>query len=194
MAYNVTLDGGNKIVAERMLENIARILTESKIEYWLEGGTLLGIRRENRLLPWDNDVDLSILSSETTKLKDFYKKLKKANYRVRERFFETSSSPFISGDLRIIKIREKGFLGLTKGNVCVEIFVKYNYKEDSYWEIAGKKKQVPSKFYNTISTIEFNNYQYSIPKLTDDYLTYRYGDWKVPVKDWDTFNDDKALS
>jgi hypothetical protein len=30
--------------------------------------------------------------------------------------------------------------------------------------------------------------------MTDAYLTYRYGEWKTPIKDWDTANDDKALA
>lgn len=60
MAYNITLDGKNKLIAESMLRDVAMILDQSSIQYWLEGGTLLGIRRENRLLPWDNDIDLAL--------------------------------------------------------------------------------------------------------------------------------------
>ena len=30
--------------------------------------------------------------------------------------------------------------------------------------------------------------------LTEEYLTYRYGDRKKPVKEWNTFTDDKALN
>jgi phosphorylcholine metabolism protein LicD len=42
--------------------------------------------------------------------------------------------------------------------------------------------------------IEFKGFKYSIPNLTDEYLTYRYGDWKKPVKNWNTFTDDNALN
>jgi len=41
--------------------------------------------------------------------------------------------------------------------------------------------------------LKFNNHEFSVPQKTDEYLTYRYGDWQTPVKDWDTANDDKAL-
>lgn len=94
----------------------------------------------------------------------------------------------------MIKIREKHFFGLIKGAVCLDVFIKYPHEKNSYWEIANKKKMVPSKFYESLSIVKFKNYNYSIPKLTDDYLTYRYGDWQTPVKDWDTANDDKALT
>ena len=67
MAYNITLEGDNMISAERMLKNIAQIFNKFEIEYWIEGGTLLGIRRENRLLPWDNDIDFSVKSTQIDK-------------------------------------------------------------------------------------------------------------------------------
>lgn len=51
MAYNIRLEGRNLAIAERMLFNIVHILNRCEITYWLEGGTLLGIRREDRLLP-----------------------------------------------------------------------------------------------------------------------------------------------
>ena len=72
MAYNITLEGKNKVIAERMLQSVATIFSICNIDYWLEGGTLLGIRRENRLLPWDNDIDVSINHDQVEKLDDFY--------------------------------------------------------------------------------------------------------------------------
>jgi phosphorylcholine metabolism protein LicD len=64
MAYNITLEGKNQVLAENLLREIVTILDNSNITYCLEGGTLLGIYRENRLLPWDSDLDLSILEDE----------------------------------------------------------------------------------------------------------------------------------
>lgn len=194
MAYDITLEGKNKEIAERMLLSIAKILERSAILYWLEGGTLLGIRRENRLLPWDNDVDLSLLSSESDKLDDFCDTLSNNGFRVRKRFFEETTNVFKKGDLRMIKIRERKFFGLLKGNVCLDVFVKYTNNDECYWKIGDKTKSVPSKFYQDFKKITFNEFEYSIPKLTDEYLSYRYGDWETPVKDWDTFSDDKAIS
>ena len=194
MAYNITLEGNNKIIAERMLERVAKIFSECDITYWLEGGTLLGIRREDRLLPWDDDIDVSMMVDQSSKLPKLYKALKNANYRVKLRHFEQNDIPFKKGNLRMIKIRERKFFGLLKGPVCLDVFIKYPFEGNSYWEIANKKKKVPSKFYKDFNTINFKGYNYLIPKLTDDYLTYRYGEWQNPVKDWDTANDDKALS
>ena len=194
MAYNITLEGKHKATAERMLKTVISIFDDCQINYWLEGGTLLGIRRENRLLPWDNDIDVSMLVDQYSKLNVLYKKLRKHRYRVRTRVFEKDSTPFKKGDLRMIKIRESHFFGLLKGAVCLDIFIKYPHGDKTYWQIANKTKYVLSKFYKSFKTINFCDYTYIIPELTDKYLTYRYGDWKTPVKDWNTTKDDKALA
>jgi len=193
MAYNITLEGKNKVIAERMLRDVAAILEDCSIQYWLEGGTLLGIRRENRLLPWDNDIDLSVMANQAPGFVTLFQALDKAGYRVRTRRFDGPSPPFKENDIRLIKIREKRFFGLGKGAVCLEIFVKYPQDDASYWEIADRVKQVPSRFYQSFKTIRFKDFDFSIPELTDEYLSYRYGDWQTPVKDWDTTRDDKAL-
>mgnify|MGYP000064686265 CR=1 FL=1 len=71
MAYNITLSNKNKEIAESLLLEVVKSLDSLNIEYWLEGGTLLGIKRESRLLPWDNDLDLSINNSQINKIDDF---------------------------------------------------------------------------------------------------------------------------
>lgn len=194
MAYDITLEGKNLVQAENLLSEVTSIFESCNVTYWLEGGTLLGLRREGRLLPWDNDLDISIHESEINKLSLLQSTLKKKGYRVRTRVFEKDSDVFKKGDLRMIKIRTKRFFGILKGNVCLDVFIKYTKNEKTYWEIANKVKNVPSKYYDTFKTFDFKGKPYAIPELTDEYLTYRYDDWQTPVKDWDTAKDDRALS
>jgi len=194
MAYDITLEGKNLIEAEELLRKVSRQLEKHDIEYWLEGGTLLGLRRENRLLPWDNDIDISIHESENHKFDAFIKALKKNGFRTRTRRFDKDFPPLKNGALRMIKIRNKRFFGLLKGAVCLDIFIKYTDNEKTYWQIADKVKNVPAKFYSSFKLISFKGNNYSVPELTDEYLTYRYGDWQTPVKNWDTAKDDNALN
>jgi len=94
MAYDITLEGNNLIEAERLLNEVTSIFESCEINYWLEGGTLLGIRRENRLLPWDNDLDISIHESELSKLDILLSALKKRGFRIRLRKFDKDSKFF----------------------------------------------------------------------------------------------------
>jgi phosphorylcholine metabolism protein LicD len=193
MAYNLTLEGENLVEAEKLLASVSAIFEKNKISYWLEGGTLLGIRRENRLLPWDDDVDISLHASEVSKLSVLIKELKLNGFRIRERRFSVTSSEFKKGDLRMIKIRNRRFFGLLKGKVCLDVFVKYTHNDKTFWEIDNKTKYVPVHFYKSFKTVLFQNKDYPIPEDTDGYLTYRYGDWQTPVKEWNTSTDDNAL-
>ena len=193
MAYDIRLEGKNLKEAETLLKRVTKIVEQQQISYWLEGGTLLGIRRENRLLPWDNDLDISVHETEIHQLNSLIQNLKIAGYRVRTRYFSATSKEFKKGDLRMIKIRNKHFFGLVKGKVCLDVFIKYTHEKSTYWEIDNKIKSVPLRFYKSFKTVSFQDKNYTIPEDTDGYLTYRYGDWQTPVKDWNTATDDKAL-
>jgi hypothetical protein len=53
---------------DKIFQEVVQILNDNKINYWLCHGTLLGIIRENRLLPWDHDIDFAIWDDEHSKL------------------------------------------------------------------------------------------------------------------------------
>ena len=48
---------------------IIKILNKFKIKYWICHGTLLGIIRDNQLIPWDHDIDIAIWSGSVSKEK-----------------------------------------------------------------------------------------------------------------------------
>jgi hypothetical protein len=100
--------------------------------------------------------------------------------------------PFEKGTIRILKIFNSLF-----GNVLIDIFVKTKYQDYYYWSVGGRsgyrKKRAPAVFYESRIRIEFNGHMYSVPKEYDKYLTYRFGDWKKTMKEWNAFRDDKAI-
>ena len=59
----------NKISKESILILVIELLNSHNINYWVTDGTLLGIIRENRLLPWDSDIDIGLWKSEVSRLK-----------------------------------------------------------------------------------------------------------------------------
>ena len=189
MAGKHTLEGKNGDIALKMLKDVTDLLDENDIPYWLEGGTLLGIIRENRLLPWDNDMDISIKEEYYEKLLNIIKTL---NYRVRFKEFEKDDEPFKKGVKRLVKVRNSKFL-FFRGEVSLDIFIKFRKDDEYFWQVGHKKKSVDASFYEELITHQFNGKRYMIPKLYEEYLTHRYGDWKTPVKEWNTFRDDKAI-
>ena len=52
---------------DEILFEVCDILKINSINYWICHGTLLGIVRENRILPWDNDIDIGVWAHEVSK-------------------------------------------------------------------------------------------------------------------------------
>ena len=47
---------------------ISKLFQENEIPYWVTGGTLLGCVRHKGLIPWDDDIDISIMEINEGKL------------------------------------------------------------------------------------------------------------------------------
>ncbi len=58
----------SKKLCFELLLIVDRICREKKIEYWLDGGTLLAATRHKGFIPWDDDIDICLIFSEYEKL------------------------------------------------------------------------------------------------------------------------------
>ena len=195
MAGKTKLEGKNLKIALKLLRDVTTEMESANIPYWLEGGTLLGIIRENRILPWDNDMDISMYKIDQKKLFRVAFMLKLKGYRLSIKRYKKNIGPFKKGEFRMMKVRNYKFF-MRKGDVMLDIFIKRKVKKDYFWTVAVKNsvlKSSPAEFTDELDWIKFNNKKYMIPKDYDGYLTYRYGDWRTPVKTWNFRKDDKAI-
>ena len=193
MAGHIQLTGDYLRQAEALLQKVVQILQVNVNNYSLEGGTLLGIVREGRLLPWDSDVDLSVMYDDIHDLDRLLKSLKKSGLRVRLRK-NTNIDERLPADMpRIIKIRFKRFFGLLKSKVCLDVFIKYRVGDKVYWGVGDLMQSAPAYYYDSYDTINFKGERLSVPVEFKLYLDHKYGDWKTPVKKWSTFIDDLSI-
>lgn len=195
MSGDARLEGAVGEKALKMLKDVSEVLERHGVEYILDCGTLLGIVRENRLLPWDNDVDLAVDSSQIPKLKKCMLALWLKGYRVRFARTTKESSIISINAPRILRVRNRKRL-IHRGENLIDIFIKYDGGDGYHYLKVGEnsrnsiEQKFPSKFLFERSSIDFNGKAYPVPKDYAEYLTYRYGDWKVPVKDWDFVSQD----
>ncbi len=194
MAGSFKLVGKHARLAEKTLSLLGRVFAKNKIDYILEGGTLLGIIREDRLLPWDTDIDISVRSDQAEKVVKSLWVFWLFGYKTRVKRFKKDVGPFKKGDIRIIKI-QKHYFYLKKFEL-VDVFVKYKV-EGEYLNIVGKKPAIirdfPAKYLEQHDEIEFKGQKYRIPVDHDEYLALVYGDWRTPVKEWDYTKDNKRV-
>lgn len=195
MAGSIKLVGKYAELAVKMLKKVTAIMEEQKINYVLEAGTLLGIVRENRLLPWDNDLDITITGDQAEKLLKNRWRFWFAGYRTRVRKFKRDTGPFKKGMPRILKIQTKKFF-MFKDYSLMDIFIKYDIDDTYQWTVSDKHpvlKSAPKKFYDKRTLYTFADKDFYVPEDYIGYLEYHYGDWKTPVKEWKFRTDDNCV-
>ncbi len=169
------------ILKVQLLE-IIDLLDIKKIDYYLEGGTLLGCVREGRLLPWDHDTDISIMSENIKSFEEIISIIP-SRWKVSFRYFEKNYSFAKKGELRLIKIKDR-YLHFMSGANTLDVFIKFKHDDKVYWEAAGNIMAVDYKYYSGVEHICCFDKNLSIPKDYEKYLTEKYGDWSKPVKQW----------
>ena len=195
MSGSLRLEGKLGKIAERSLIDVCRLLDKYDIPYVLEGGTLLGIIREQRLLPWDNDVDITILEKDYEKLIGLRVKFWFAGYKFRPKVLDNELGPFPARTIKLIRVKTKKFY-IASGIPIMDIFLKKKVGNDYFW-VVGKPnpvlKSVPAEFYEKRTRFNWKGYDFQVPADYEGYLTVRYGDWKKTVKDYNFRKDDKAI-
>ena len=194
MGGTIKLTGKYAQLGEKMLLDVAEILESEKIPYILEGGTLLGIIREGRLLPWDTDLDLTVTRQYTKNLLAARWKFWIKGYRTRIRRVKNNSEYFTKGSPRILRIQTTKFI-FFKGVSLMDIFIKDLVNEKYYWTVSKKDvlKSAPRHFYEEFTQFNFKGKLYSVPEKYDAYLQSRYGDWKTPKETWNFIKDDLSI-
>jgi len=139
-----------KSQSENVFKEVVQILNDNKINYWICHGSLLGIIRDKKLLPWDCDIDFAVWQDEYTKediLKLFDDNSKFTQIVVPE---EIGNLHFLSADKRIDinfyeRDKEKAYIRwIAPGNLLFRTyyfivnFLNSNYHK-SYIEESNNK-------------------------------------------------------
>ena len=164
--YHKKDTGMNPETAKEILLEVDEILKSLDVEYYITCGTALGWHRDSAFIPWDDEIDIDILSDVMIPNME----------KMREKFIE------------------QGFVVRTthRGNTSKMILYKKGIKvatgavydgEDGYHH--AKFYKWPSKFYENAVKHEFAGRNFLLPGPLDEYLTYMYGDWKTTIKSYD---------
>jgi phosphorylcholine metabolism protein LicD len=185
------LIGKNLEATEKVLREAKKIFDQLGIHYIIDCGTLLGIIRENRLLPWDTNADITIRREDAKKLYRNRWRFWLKGYRTHVRFFKFNYEQYKKSSLRSFRVQTRRFIFFKKNNI-LDIFIKDKI-DDEYQMIVGGNptvlQEIPAKFLDETIKYNFQGQKYTIPKDYEKYLEYMYGDWKTPVKEWDFRKD-----
>ncbi len=148
---------------------VCDILDSNKIIYYLQTGILLGAIRDKDFIKWDWDIEISVFSEDFfPKIDLIVKDLEINNFKM----------------IKIIKNKEDSkidFIGKYPADVSRYTIYSWNYSKikDMYWR---RERYVPSKFLNTFSKVSLFDRQFNCPKNPEEYLSFAYGNWKIPLR------------
>ena len=124
-----------------ILDYVAKFCDEHEITYWLDFGTLIGAIRHKGYIPWDDDIDISMMRADYNKFIKLFTSAQTGKYKMRcmendpncgllfGKIRNTETLLFdhqkISGEPNTLKIKANKHLG-----VYIDIFIYDNAPED----------------------------------------------------------------
>lgn len=161
----ITICNDKQLKLKTLLPIIVDKLNQYNIEYFINGGTLLGYERHNKkFIPWDDDIDLVIMNTNDIhhKMKQIKNDIIKDNYNITEEFFgykfKDQNGTFI--DLFIFE--EKDNIIKSIYTRCLLIWPNDYFKKNETFPL------IQDEFENTIV---------NIPKNHTKYLKRQYGNY-----------------
>ena len=146
---------------------IVNILEKKKINFFLQGGVLLGARREKDFIKWDWDIEISLFAEDLLKNFEYLEnKLMSKNFKI----INHNKTHFTPKIAFIKKNDDSTFFSL--------IGWKYNKVNKSY---TRRKFKIPEKFLKNLTKIRFLKRKFNCPYPIDGYLKHQYGNWKKPL-------------
>lgn len=150
------------------------------IRYYYTFGTLLGIVRDGRLIPWDDDIDIAIFAEDTQSVIDaLLKSINKFEQLFEIKFFIRIYS---NGNPASITID-----CLERGKKLFMVNFDCMYIDNDI--VKQELNDTPYKFFEGNDEIPFHGYKIKVPKNYEEYLEYTYGEWRIVKKNTNFANN-----
>jgi phosphorylcholine metabolism protein LicD len=186
---NVTLEGENRERMVAMLFRLMDLLERNGIKHWLEDGALLGIIRDGDLIPWDHDIDLAIPGDQAEKVARLGRRLLPRDLMIPKR----TTHRWLPDSIRSLEVHNPLEM-VRRVNFHIDVLAKYRFDDHYRWIDSKALKHLEPRFFDSLSSVEWRGRQMPIPSDPEEYLEWRYPNWRVPVKIFDTSLQDLTIA
>lgn len=165
----------------KILKKLVNIFDENKINYFIDGSSLLAIGRKQNLSDF-SDVDIAVIEE-----KNELKKLMKINLDCNKKILFYKSKHFL--------FKQNSFKQMVLTSKCnsynrepavIEFYKEFEFKKNYFRFVPPSLvSKVPNKFRTEFEYIEYNSLRLRVPKNFKLYLEYLYGkSWRNPSGNW----------
>lgn len=187
----------------KALQALDKVFKKNDIPYWLTCGTLLGAVREGKPIEWDWDIDIAIFFKDLLRVYFIRKEFEKYGYA-----FKTVPKPGIWKDNKhvICVVPIKIYSGQLTQMYGWDLIAKMGHFVDrdlaSVCEDRCLMSRLPNhllfllsllfnqkrlkwgeyKWLGNFAYVEMCGDYYPIPEHVEEYLKYKYRDWRTPLK------------
>jgi phosphorylcholine metabolism protein LicD len=182
----------NKLKHEKaLLKEISLIFKEYQIPYWVDCGTCLGAYRYGGVIPWDFDIDISVLEPDFENVRSALNALDPDKYTVQDWSSRDKPCTYIRIyiketrnhlDLYHFKIDadDKTIQYIISNEGSAFLPESWKKRERSY------AKKTPFDIVFPLKRASFDGFEVLVPNKTKEYLQMRYGENIAPVKLYDS--------
>jgi hypothetical protein len=146
---------------------ILKLLNSNQFDYFISGGTLLGIYRDGKLIEWDDDIDIDVFSYS-------YRK----NFRKIIEFANKYGYPYQLGSNYF---HPKIYLCIANTKVSLGSITRGIFKRNYFYR---SKLRIPYSLCKKTKNFKIKKNLYvKVPLRTEDFLQYVYGrNWSKPIR------------
>ena len=162
------------------LKEIAKIFHAEKIPFWVDCGTCIGAYRYGGVIPWDNDLDLSVLINDFQNVMKALKKLDKKKFVAQD--WSSRSRP--GSYIRVYVKKNRNHIDIYMNDIdpdekTITYIVAH---ENSHFMPEGWKEReriqkapIPFDVIFPLKRGKFDDIEIPVPNQTACFLTYKYG-------------------
>lgn len=187
--YKFSDDPKNMDAIKEVLNCLVKWCDNFKLGVVVFSGTLLGLYRDNALIPWDNDLDMAMPDSSLPKfmsIKDLLvheiSMITSARWRIDSYDTERGFGPCPRGSIRNFKLSQDDPVPQYP---TIDIFVISFESAQAFYTLASRGIELKKEYFTETKLIDLAGYKIRTPQNIEGYLADHYGDdWRVPKKNW----------
>ncbi len=164
-----TIELGRNIIKE-----FSKLAMQDNIVLYLDFGTLLGIVRDKDIIEWDDDIDFSVSNISKNVLDDWLKNIiKKVNLPVTINIEDNQFGYIITF---VNEKKEYNFFQISISFRETTEINSIHLPSKGMW-------YAPKIHFDKYDIVNYQGQDVFVPYDYENYLTFLYGNWKIPKKD-----------